>query len=152
MMAGRTLVFSRAAFTEAWNDPNLSRYDIALRFDMSNMHTWRVARRFDLPPRKKGPRHKALPDQFIRAAWLAGVSAGEICREAGIVEDTLYVRLDDLGLKRRGPGARPKMTLADFRVMYLRAAMAVSAQEEQAALRLAEMVDGRHNGGGRRAA
>lgn len=141
-MAGRTLTFSRAAFTAAWNDPTLSREDIARRFDMSNMHTWRVARRFGLPPRLKGPRLKKLPDAMIRKAWLAGVSVAEICEAAGIVCDTLYARLDRLGLHRRGPGARPKMTMADFRAMQLREAMAATAREEEAALRLAEMVDG----------
>lgn len=142
-MAGRTLAFSRAAFTEAWLNPALTRAEIAAQFDMSDIHTWRVARRFGLPARKMGPPPKDLPEEFIRAAWLAGVSAGEICRAAGIVSDTIYARLDALGLQRRGPGARPKMSLADFRAVQLREALAARAREEQAALWNADMVDGR---------
>ncbi len=144
-MAGRSLSFSRAEFAAAWNDPQLTRAEIAERFGMSELHTWRVAKRFGLPPRKIGPRLKRVPDAFIRAAWLAGVSAGEICEAAGIVPDTLYARLEPLGLSRRGPGARPKMTLAEFRAVLLRARLGRAAREEQAALLNAEMVDGRQD-------
>ena len=141
-MAGRTLTFSRADFTAAWNNPALSRAEIAALFDMSELHTWRVAQRFGLPRRAKGPRQKSIPVGFVREAWLAGVRCGEICRVAGIVPDTLYARLESLGLERRGPGTRPKMTLAEFRMSQVRKAMAATARAEQEALWNAEMVDG----------
>ena len=83
-----------------------------------------------------------MPVAFVRAAWMAGVAVGEICKAAGIVPDTLYARLESLGLERRGPGTRPKMTLVDFRAEQLRQALAARAREEQSALWNAEMVDG----------
>ena len=134
--------FSAKAFAAAWADESLRRPQIAAMFGISNLHCWRRAKALGLPPRRQGPPRKATPDAFIKAAWLAGVGSRAICRAAGIDDETLYSRVREMGLPLRGPGKRPKMTLADFREVQLRDAMAISAAETRAHMKLAEMVDG----------
>jgi hypothetical protein len=134
-------IFSAKAFAEAWGNPDLTRDQIAASFGMSNLHTWRVAKRLGLPPRQIGPRPKAVPEAFIRAAWLAGVGSHEIAARAGISPDTLFVRAKAMGLALRGSGVKPKMTLMEFDEISLRERLAASAAETRAALINAEMAD-----------
>jgi hypothetical protein len=134
-------IFSAKAFADAWINPDVTRDQIAARFGMSNLHTWRVAKRLGLPPRRIGPRIKAVPEAFIRAAWLAGVGSHEIAARAGICPDTLFHRAKAMGLPLRGSGVRPKMTLMEFDAIALRERLAAAARVERAALINAEMAD-----------
>ena len=51
----------------------------------------------------------------------------------GISADAVYRRARKLGLSRRGYGARPKLSLADYRVQQNVQRMAETARAEQAA-------------------
>ena len=75
----------------------------------------------------------------------------DIAAALGCNRKTVHNYCVRLNLTRRGSGHRPKATIADFCAVQLRDAMAASARETDAALRLSDMVD-YHMGNKRRAA
>lgn len=150
MTQGRRI--SRAAFVEAWNNPDLTTEDIAAMFGVYRTSVSHMGQRRGLPPRKCGAKPKVQREPFA-SLWLAGVSTLDIAKAIGVSRNYTGVLARRFGLSNRPQGARDVISIEDFRALQLREAMAASAREEQAALALAEMVDGRRTGGdGRRAA
>lgn len=144
--------FSAAAFKEAWLNEDLTCAEIAAQFGISTVQSWRRSKALGLPARRKGPPFRALPDDEIRAMWLAGVKSRDICRAFKMDAMTLWARVRSMALPLRGGGKKAGLiTISEFRAMLLRDALAARAREEQAALLNAEMVDN-HQAMRRRAA
>lgn len=148
---------SLAEFRRMWFDPTLTLDDIGRILGICNRAVWQRARHRGMPDRtsifKPGP--KPTLDAAAEAMWRACVRAEDIAAAYGTRVSTVHMHVNRNGVKRARVVSRwnPGITLADYRVLQLREALAASAREEQAALRNAEMVDGRRTGGdGRKAA
>lgn len=145
-----------AEFRRMWFDPAMTVTDIAAALDICARSVWQRARHRGLPDRttiiKPGP--KPTLDAAAEAMWRACVRSEDIAAAYGVNVSTVHQHVHRQGIKRQRPVDRwhPAITMAEYRALQLRAAMAASARESEAALRLSEMVDGRYNGGGRRAA
>jgi len=132
---------SRSAFIAMWNDPAATTDEIAERFGLYRTSVTPLGYRMGLPPRKTGAKPKVCRATFT-ALWLAKVSTIEISRAMGIGRNYAGVLAQRFGLAKRPQGMRGSITMADYRALQLREALAAKAREEQAALRLCEMVDG----------
>ena len=139
MTQGRRI--ARAAFADAWNNPDLKTEDIAEMFGVYRTSVSHMGQRRGLPPRKGGPKAKIQREPFS-SLWLAGVSTLEIAKELGVTRNYTGVLARRFGLPGRPQGNRDSISMADYRALQLRAALAASARETEAALRLAEMKDG----------
>ena len=136
---------SRAAFAAMWNDPAKTTDQIAAAFGMHRSTVAPTGQRLGLPTRKTGTKPIIGPEPFT-SLWMAGVAAAEIAREIGVTRNYTCVLAQRFGLPKRQRGARNVITISDYRALQLRAALAASASETAAAMRDAEMVDGRQDG------
>ena len=130
---------SEAEFRRMWADLSLSQAEIGRRLGISGEAVrFRAASR-DLPPRPpQRPFARQFDHERIVRLYLAGMSADAVAKRVGCsraVVKAAVIRAGHQMRSRNMPG-RPKPD------DLLREAMAASAREEQAALRLAEMVDG----------
>lgn len=139
---GRVALYSVAEFKRLWLDPGMTKARIAARFGMARVQVQLHARRLGLPPRRTGapPVYTFGPE--FDAMWRARVMAREMASVYGCAPTLIHKEAERRGYGPRGR-AGPRLTLAQFR-------LAETARAEQAALRLAEMVDNFHPG--RRAA
>lgn len=144
-MGNRSIRVSRAAFASMWNDRSCTTDQIAAAFGMHRSTVAPTGQRLGLPPRKTGTKPQ-IPREPFASLWMAGVAAAEIAAELGIGLKHTTIVARRLGLQPRHRNFRAGITLADYRAQLLRAAMAASASETAAALRMAEMVDGRQDG------
>lgn len=135
---------NRRVFEAMWFDPTVTTDEIAARFGLYRTSVTPLGYRLGLPPRKTGAKPKVCRDTFC-ALWLAHVSTAEIARHLGISRNYTGVLARRFGLGNRPQGMRGTISMADYRVLQLREALAARAREEQAALRMAEMVDGRRD-------
>lgn len=135
-----------AEFRRMWFDPTLTLDDIGRQLDICNRAVWQRAKHRGMPDRttviKPGP--APTLDAEAEAMWRACVRVEDIAAAYGTSVSTVHMHVHRNRVRRARVVSRwhPGITLADYRTLQLRAAMAASAQEEQAALRLAEMVDG----------
>ena len=147
---------SRARFTDMWQR-HVHGDVIAAHFGINRSTVTKLARRYGLDLRRERRAARwVIP--FERSAeftamWRGMVTCGQIARHFGVNRKTVENHAKRLLLPLRGKGGAGRwLDLSQWRHVQLREAMAASARETQAAMRLAEMVDGKHNGGGRRAA
>ena len=71
--------FNSAAFTAAWNNPDLTTDDIAAMFGVYRTSVSHMGQRRGLPPRKTGAKPKIDREPFV-SLWLAGVSTLDIAK------------------------------------------------------------------------
>lgn len=146
---GRTVTL--AEFRRMWEDLSISVAQIGQRLGISQQGVTQRAKSRGLPPRPKRGAKPACDPAKLRRLYDADLSMKDIAAGLGCDRKTVHNYCVRLNLARRGSGRRPKATIADFRAVHLREAMAASARETEAALRLSEMVD-YHMGNKRRAA
>lgn len=132
----------RAAFAQAWNNPDLTTDDIAAMFGVHRSSISIMGPCRGLAPRKIGAKPKHDREAFARL-WLAGVTTAEIAMHMSMARNYPGVLARSIGLPARWRGWRGGITMADYLAIRLRNALAARAREEQAALINAEMVDGR---------
>lgn len=139
---GKTV--SEAEFRRMWMDPSLSAAEIGRRLGITHQAVSHRARQRGLPPRK-GPnvtaRRRLIDGPEFAAMWQASVSLTDLARLYGCSHGTVCNAARRMGLPPRYTNRWHMITLADYRALQLRAAMAASASETAAALRMAEMVD-----------
>lgn len=143
----------RSEFAAVWNDPTVTTDQIAARFGMHRSYVSEYGRKIGLPPRKTGTKPKICEATFTRM-WMAGIATRDMALALGMCRTHSTYMARRLGLPKRQRFSK-SISLDDYRAAQLREAMAASAKETHAALRLAEMVDGqRHPGSiiGKRAA
>ncbi len=147
---------SRARFTDLWQR-HVHGDVIAAHFGINRSTVTKLARRYGLDLRHdRRPARWVIP--FERSAeftamWCGMVKCGQIALHFGVHNKTVENHAKRLMLPLRGKGGASKwLDLSQWREVQLRDAMAVSARESYAALRLSEMVDARYYGGGWRAA
>lgn len=138
MTQGRRI--SRAAFVEAWNNPDLTTEDIAAMFGVYRTSVSHMGQRRGLPPRKCGAKPKVQREPFA-SLWLAGVSTLDIAKAIGVSRNYTGVLARRFGLSNRPQGARDVISIEDFRALQLREAMAASARETLGHMACAEMLD-----------
>lgn len=144
MAAKRGKRISEAEFRRLWDDLSITVAEIGERLGIGQTAVSSRARTRKLPPRpaRNGTAPVCDPDVLTRL-WLADVPILEIAAALGCDEKTVRNTRRRLGLSERGPGKRKTaVSLADFRALQLRIAMAASARETQAAMWDSEMVDG----------
>lgn len=135
-----------AEFRRMWYDPSLTVADIGRILGICDRSVWQRAKHRGMPDRttiiKPGPRPTL--DAAAEAMWRACVRAEDIADLYGVKVSTVHMHVHRNKVQRSRKVNRwhPAISLADYRALQLREAMAASAREEQAALRLAEMVDG----------
>lgn len=138
---------SDAEFRRLWADLSITVAEIGERLGIGQTAVSSRARTRKLPPRpaRNGVTPVCNPAVLTRL-WLADVPILEIAGALGCDEKTVRNTRRRLGLPERGPGKRKTaVSLSDYRALQLRNALAARAREEQAALRNAEMVDGRQD-------
>jgi hypothetical protein len=152
----RGALMSEAAFARLWSDPAVHVADIARTLGITRQAVAIRARVRGLPPRK-GAR-KAVRDRVedrcpdFAALWTAGVGLVAMMEHLGCCHTAILKAAARLGLPKRRLTRWNALTMADYRATLLRDAMAASARETRAAMKLAEMVDGRDNGARNRSA
>ena len=145
---------SEAEFRRMWEDLSMSVAEIGERLGICQTAVSSRAATRGLPARPKRGGKPVLDPDALRRLWLARVGISDIAEALGCDAKTVRNTRKRLGLPARNPGRwKETVALDDYRADQLRRAMAASAREEQAALVLSEMVDGRRTGGdGRKAA
>jgi hypothetical protein len=136
---------SRARFTDFWQR-HVHGDVIAAHFGIDRSTVTKLARRYGLTLRhERRAARWAIP--FERSAeftdmWRGMVKSGHIAAHFGVNRKTVENHAKRLLLPLRGKGSNTRwLDLSQWRDLQLRDAMAASARKEQAALRLAEMVD-----------
>jgi hypothetical protein len=140
MAQGRRI--SRAAFVDAWNNPDLTTDDIAAMFGVYRTSVSRMGQTRGLPPRKTGAKPRITREPFA-SLWLAGASTLDIARHLGVSRNYTGVLARRFGLQGRPHGARTVISMDDCRALQLREAMAASARETLGHMACAEMLDDR---------
>jgi hypothetical protein len=145
MPRGRGKLMAEATFASLWNDPAVHVTEIAERLGISRQAVAIRARVRGLPKRAGWKSsHKRVEDDApgLAEMWLANVGVTAMAAHFGCSHTGIMAAAERLGLPKRKLSRWDAITVDDFRAAQLREAMARSAREEQAALRLAEMVDG----------
>lgn len=140
---------SEAEFRRMWLDPRISTREIGERLGISYQAVSHRAKVRGLPPRKGAnvtARKRAIECDAFAAMWRANVSLADLTRHFGCCHVTISNTARRMGLGPRSANRWNTITLSDFWSAPLREALAERAREEQAALRLAEMVDGAQPG------
>lgn len=134
-----------AEFRRMWFDSSMTVADIAKTLDICTRSVWQRARHRGLPLRtdliKPGP--APTLDRAAEAMWRACVRAEDIADAYGVTVSAVHQHMHRGKVDRQRVVSRwhPAMTLADFRAVQLREAMAVSARETVGAMACAEMLD-----------
>lgn len=145
---------SEAEFRRMWEDLSISATEIGRRLGITQQAVTHRAQKRGLPRRPKRGGKPACDPRDVQRMYLAGVRLQDIAEALSCDRKTVSNYVTRLGLTKRGGGRHNvALSLDDFRALQLRDRMAETARREQAALCLAEMVDGRRTGGdGRRSA
>lgn len=141
----RSPSYSAVEFKRLCADEAFTIRQIAARLNMEMQGVRKHARRMGLPPRKGGRRASVQWPADFAAMWLANVGAPEIAERLGCHATMISRKARKMGLPDRRATRWNIITIADYRALQLRNALAARAREEQAALRNAEMVDGRQD-------
>lgn len=143
---GRGAIMAEATFAKLWRDPTVNIETIAARLGISRQAVRIRARVRGLPPRVgSGNTARARTEQSapeIAPMWLANVGLAEMARHFGCSHTAILRAANRLGLPKRELTRWDAITIEDYRAAQLRTALAASARETEAALRLAEMKDG----------
>lgn len=141
---GRVSVFSVTRLRQLWADDRLTNDQIAATLNLHPRMLSQHARSLGLPQRRMGQKQKVRFGPEFEVMWNANVLSREIARHYGcrICSVEHEVRRRGLQRRRRCKGwlAEAK-TLDQFREWQLGQAMARTAAETEAVLKLAEMVD-----------
>lgn len=135
-----------AEFRRMWEDPTITMADIADRLGICQRSVWQRAKYRGLGPRGYiVSKARCVFDDEFPAMFEARVTSEEIARHYGCTISNVEKHSRRIKVKRSRRITRwdAGISLAGFRDLQLREAMAESARREQAALRLAKMVDGR---------
>lgn len=139
--------FKAREFRDMWSVQWLPAQAIADHLDINRNTVTEIARglgeelRTDTRPSRWHIRPNQIPE--FKEMWAAMVKAADMAKYFGCHARSVHNTAARLGLGLRGRRHHAQfITIADFRAMQLRNALAASAREEQAALRNAEMVDG----------
>lgn len=145
---------SEAEFRRLWSDLTITVAEIGERLGICQTAVSSRAKTRGFPARPAGTSKPVCDPKALTRLWNDGVSISGIAKALGCHEKTVRNTRKRLGLPQRGAGRwKSTVSLDDYHAMQLRAAMAASARETEAAIDLCEMRDGRRTGGdGRRAA
>jgi hypothetical protein len=149
--ANRGKIVSEAEFRRLWADINISQTAIGQMLGISGPAVKFRAKSRGLPPRpRKRPWLRTIDRQRIITLYKSGLSLRAIWRMTGHATSGVKAILHEERVQMRPSGSRAPIQINTIGP----AIMAARAREEQAALRLAEMVDGFHQAtsGKRRAA
>lgn len=130
-------VVSEAQFRRWWLDTSITVAQIGERLGIGQQAVTHRAQIRKLPPRPKSGAKPACDEAKFRRLYAAGISHVEMAEFFDCDIKTVLNTRKRLGISNRPRGKRCKVKLADI----LRECLAAAAREEQAALRLAEMVD-----------
>jgi hypothetical protein len=136
----RGKVLTLAQFTAMWMDQSLTVDDMAAALGITNSAVSKRARKRGLPMRSGGF-SPLLAGTDFPAMWSFGVSLREMSKHFGVSKHVPYQQALRLGLPVRRQHLR--IPMADYQAHVLAQAMAASAVETRAAMRDAEMIDGR---------
>lgn len=152
----RNVHCSAAQIRRLWADRSLRTEDIAAQMGISRQCLSYRAKALGLPSRVGNhDLQKRGSDAEFRAMWMAGISVEDMRRHFGYVSHRgVCQRRKHMGLPTRtrsrgkgnGRGWKETITLAELAERRLASAMAKSAAETRAAMRLAEMSDKRPSG------
>jgi hypothetical protein len=135
-----------AEFRRMWEDPSLTLADIAASLGICQRAVWQRARHRNLPARGYivAKARSVFNDEFP-AMFAARVHSAAIAAHYGCTVSNVEKHARKIGATRSRPITRwdKGLTLADFRALQLRDAMAASARETAAAMMDAEMIDNR---------
>lgn len=140
-----------AAVRRVWLDLSLNGAQAAARLGLARVNLQKRAKALGLPPRPKGRRRVMQDADLFGRMWAAGVSLREMAAHFGCHPLSVSQRARDDGLTmRKAGGGQVGQTVAGFFAAEAEARLArdlaAAARAEQAALALAEMVDGRQGG------
>ena len=137
MSANRGKRISEAEFRRMWEDMSISQSEIGRRLGISANAVKMRAKTRKLPDRPKGrPFARKMDHGRFVALYRAGLSMHAIARAEGCAEHTVFMALQRAEVESRHRND-PKTTNC-----LVKAVMAASARETQAALLDSEMVDG----------
>lgn len=138
---------SDAEFRRLWLDPDVPAQAIADRLGITVQAVRLRAMARKLPKRKGGGgKNRKINPALFREMWAANVGMEAMARFFGVHPNCITKRRTEWGLPRRACSRWNSISVAGF-------LLAKAAHETEAALAMAEMVDGRRTGGdGRRAA
>jgi hypothetical protein len=129
-----------------WQDPSITIADIAASLGICQRAVWQRARHRGFPARGYiVAKSKVVFDGEFAAMYYARVYCDDIAAHYGCTASNVQKHARKTGATRSRPINRwdAGITLADFRALQLREAMAASARETRAAMMDAEMVDNR---------
>lgn len=152
---GRVVRLPRGEFIDMWNS-GVCGDRMAERFGINRSTVTKIAKRFGLKLRiETKVARRVIPadrTEEFAAMYIAMVTQEEMARAFGCNVGTIRNHAKRLWLPLRGKGNSSRfITLADYRAIQLRDRLAAAAREEQAALKLAEMVDIKGTSSGRAA-
>lgn len=137
MSANRGKRISEAEFRRMWEDMSISQSEIGRRLGISGNAVKMRAKVRGLPDRPKGrPFARKMDHGRLAALYRAGLSMHAIACAEGCAEHTVFKALQRAGVESRH--RKDPMTTG----CLVKAAMAASARETQAAMWDSEMVDG----------
>jgi DNA-binding CsgD family transcriptional regulator len=138
---------SEAAFRRLWGDLTISVEEIGRRLGISGNAVKMRAKSRKLPPRPKcRPFARRYNHSRMACLYGMGLSMAAVAELCGCAEHTVFKALQRAGVRsrdREDPATTNNLAVA---------VLAASARETRAAMKLAEMVDGRDNGARNRSA
>lgn len=145
---------SEAEFRRMWGDNTLTIAEIGKRLGVTGACVSNRAKRRGLPSRNAplvSARERKIDCPDFAGMWSAGVSTAAMAAHYGVANATIWYTARRHGLPSRTLSRWHMISVADYRAVQLREAMAASAQKTAEALRRSGMVD-YHAGNKRRSA
>lgn len=134
--AKRGKVVSEAEFRRMWMDETITAREIGEQLGVSEQAVRFRAKNRGLPPRKGGGgKFRKIDPVRFRRMWDANVGSADIARAFGVTQPGVNLRARQWGFPKRNCTRWNMVPLVRF-------LWAETARQEQAAMKLAEMVDG----------
>jgi hypothetical protein len=134
--AKRGKIVSEAEFRRMWLDASLTAREIGERLGVTEQAVRCRAISRGLPPRKGGGgKFRKIDPERFRRMWDANVGSADIARAFRVTQPCVNLRAREWGFPKRNCTRWNMVPLVRF-------LLAETARETEAALRLAEMVDG----------
>lgn len=133
-----------AEFRRMWADPSLTIEDIANHLGVCSRSVWQRAKYRGLPGRGHiVAKAKCVFDDEFAAMYQARVYSADLAQHYGCTVSNVEKHSRRLGVKRSRRMTRwdKGLTIADYRALQLREAMAASARETLGHMACAEMLD-----------